>query len=101
MMQGVYCGKDVKQALIQQGNKKLNEKRIHETQKPVILYDYILDEYKIPKGSKVIDTHLGSGSNRISNYKAGNQFVGFEIDYTKYLKQESRFREFIKEKTLK
>lgn len=91
MMQGVYCGKDVRKALIQQGNKQLNEKRIHETQKPIKLYDWILNEY-VPKGSKVIDTHLGSGSNRISNYHFGNEFHGFEIDTKKFNEQEKRFK---------
>jgi site-specific DNA-methyltransferase (adenine-specific) len=91
MMQGVYCGKDVRKALIQQGNKQLNEKRIHETQKPIKLYDWILNEY-VPKGSKVIDTHLGSGSNRISNYHFGNELHGFEIDTKKFNEQEKRFK---------
>jgi len=90
MMQGEQCSKDVRKALKQIGNKKLNEKRIHETQKPVKLYDWILNEY-VPKGSKVIDTHLGSGSNRISNYWFGNEFHGFEISKTKYEAQEKRF----------
>ena len=36
-MQGASIAKDVRTAAIQQGNKKLNEKRIHPTQKPVKL----------------------------------------------------------------
>lgn len=89
MMQGIYCGKDVRKALVQQGNKKLNEKRIHETQKPVILYDWMINEYNIR--GKVLDTHLGSGSNRIANYRNGNDFYGFEIDKKKFEAQEKRF----------
>lgn len=42
MMQGKSISKDPKIALIQQGNKKLNEKRIHPTQKPVKLYRWLL-----------------------------------------------------------
>jgi site-specific DNA-methyltransferase (adenine-specific) len=34
--------------------------RIHPTQKPVSLYDWIYKKY-LPNGGKVIDTHLGSG----------------------------------------
>ncbi|MGK6342880.1 DNA methyltransferase [Chryseobacterium sp. DT-3] len=89
MMQGVYCGKDVRKAIIQQGNKKLNEKRIHETQKPVILYDWIIQEYNV-KG-KIFDSHLGSGSHRIAQYRNGNDFYACEIDKKKYLDQEKRF----------
>lgn len=90
MMQGLYCGKDVRKALRQQGNKKLNEKRIHETQKPVILYDWMIQEYDI-KG-KVFDSHLGSGSNRIANYRNGNDFYACEINKDKYELQEARFQ---------
>ncbi|WP_264550480.1 DNA methyltransferase [Flavobacterium sp. N2820] len=97
MMQGIYCGKDVRKALIQQGNKQLNEKRIHETQKPIKIYDWILNEYVEP-GSKVIDTHLGSGSNRISNYWFGNEFHSFEIDKEKFDAQEKRFQIEISQK---
>jgi len=91
MFQGVYCGKDISRALVQQGNKSLNEKRIHPTQKPVILYDWIYKTY-LPLGGKVLDTHLGSGSNRISADKAGNiDFIGFEIDLDYYKDQELRY----------
>ncbi|WP_412464214.1 DNA methyltransferase [Flavobacterium mekongense] len=90
MMQGENCSKNIRTALKQIGDKSLNEKRIHETQKPVKLYDWILNEYVSP-GSKVIDTHLGSGSNRISNYWFGNEFHGFEICKSKFELQEKRF----------
>ena len=54
--------------------------RIHPTQKPTELYSWIYSNY-LPQGGKVIDTHLGSGSNRIAADKAGNiDFVGYEID---------------------
>lgn len=89
MFQGEYIGKDVRKALIQKGNKKLNEKRIHETQKPVCLYEWMIDEYKI-KG-KVFDSHLGGGSNRIANYNRGNDFYACEIDKEKFDAQELRF----------
>lgn len=62
-----------------QGNKSLNEKRIHPTQKPVALYDWIFKNYAEP-GQKILDTHLGSGSSRIAAYEAGLGFIGFEID---------------------
>ena len=65
MIQGECASRDVRKALRQIGNKRLNEKRIHETQKPIKLYDWIINEYKI-KGN-VFDSHLGSGSNRIAS----------------------------------
>lgn len=94
MMQGRYCGKDVKQALVQQGNKKLNEKRIHETQKPVKLYEWIFDNYA-NEGDKILDTHLGSQSSRIAAYKKGLHFVGFENNENHFTRGEKRFAEEI------
>lgn len=93
MMQGLTASKNVKNALIQIGNKKQNEKRYHETQKPVKLYDFIINEYKV-KG-KVFDSHLGAGNNRIANYINGNDFYACEIDESKFMEQEKRFNLFL------
>ena len=69
------------------------EKPMHPTQKPVKLYDWILDKYAKPN-DLILDTHLGSGSSRIAAYKGGFNFVGFEIDKEYYEKQEKRFNDF-------
>ena len=70
-----------------QGNK---ERRFHPTQKPIELYDWIYTNYAKP-GYKILDTHLGSGSSRIAAYKAGLDFVGYEINETYFKLQEERF----------
>jgi len=67
--------------------------RIHPTQKPVALYDWILQNYAKP-ADLILDTHLGSGSSRIAAYKGGFNFVGFEIDKDYYNAQEKRFDDF-------
>jgi site-specific DNA-methyltransferase (adenine-specific) len=67
--------------------------KIHPTQKPVALYDWIYKNYATA-GMKVIDTHLGSGSNRISAYKAGMNFYSCEIDEDYFNDQEKRFANF-------
>jgi site-specific DNA-methyltransferase (adenine-specific) len=72
---------------------KDKEIRIHPTQKPVALYDWILHNYAKPN-DLILDTHLGSGSSRIAAYKGGFNFVGFEIDQEYYEKQEKRFNDF-------
>ena len=78
----------------------LKEGTIHPTQKPVVLYDWIYKNY-LPEGGKVIDTHLGSGSNRIAAYKAGNiDFVGCELDTDYFLAQEKRFEQFKQQLTI-
>jgi site-specific DNA-methyltransferase (adenine-specific) len=83
MMQGVYCGKDIRKALIQQGNKQLNEKRFHPTQKPVSIYKYILNEFAEP-GDKILDTHFGSGSIAIACDKLGFDLTACELDTDYY-----------------
>ena len=57
-----------------------NTNKIHPTQKPIELYDFCFNFAKLEEGSKVLDTHLGSGSSRIAANKAGLSFVGCEID---------------------
>jgi len=73
-------------------HNKYGEK-MHPTQKPVKLYEWILKNYAQPN-DLILDTHLGSGSSRIAAYKGGFNFVGFEIDCDYFNAQEKRFNEF-------
>lgn len=84
--------------MIQQ-NMESKEKRIHPTQKPVALYDWIFSKYAKP-GDKILDTHLGSGTSRIAAHKANLDFVGCEIDKTYFDKQEERFDRFTAQTSL-
>lgn len=79
MWNGMMQGKSVDEGWIQQGNKQLNEKRIHPTQKPVNLYRWLVQKY-IQQGWKVLDTHVGSASSLIAYEEAQVPFVGFEKD---------------------
>lgn len=90
MWRGMMQGKNLSEGTVQQGNKKLNEVRIHPTQKPVALYEWILNKYA-KEGDRILDTHLGSGSSRIAAYNLGFDFVGCEIDKVYFDKQEERF----------
>ncbi len=89
---GMMQGKSIKDGGTQQGNKALNEKRIHPTQKPVALYEWLIQKYAKP-GWKLLDTHLGSGSSRIAAHDLGFDFVGCEIEPTYFRLQEERFEE--------
>lgn len=62
-----------------QGNMKEKEIRIHPTQKPVILYRWLLDKYA-SAGQKILDTHLGSGSIAIACHDYGFELVACEKD---------------------
>lgn len=55
------------------------EQRFHPTQKPVKLYEWILDNYA-NEGEKILDTHLGSGSIALACHNRGFDLTGFEID---------------------
>ena len=63
--------------------------KIHPTQKPVKLYDWILKNYS-EKGQKILDTHLGSGSIAIACHYFGCDLVGVEIDEEYYNKAKER-----------
>jgi site-specific DNA-methyltransferase (adenine-specific) len=77
----------------------IDPKRIHPTQKPVSLYDWILKNYA-KEGDLILDTHLGSGSSRIAAYKGKFDFVGCEIDKEYFDAQEKRFKDFTSQLTL-
>ena len=65
MLQGEVCSKNIHKALTQIGNKSLNQKRIHPTEKPIKLYKWILSNYA-KQGDKILDTHGGSMSIAIA-----------------------------------
>lgn len=73
-----------------------NEK-IHPTQKPVALYDFCFQFAKVEAGMKVLDTHLGSQSSRISANKYQLNFVGFETDEEYFNKGNKRYDDFVKQ----
>jgi len=68
------------------GNKKLNEPRIHPSQKPCKVYRHLLTQYAKP-GFKIYDSHSGSGNLRRVCFEMGFDFYGSEID-TDYHKQD-------------
>ena len=57
--------------------------KIHPTQKPVKLYEWLLTNYAKPT-DRILDTHLGSGSSAIAAHYFGCDFVGMEIDKDYY-----------------
>jgi site-specific DNA-methyltransferase (adenine-specific) len=65
------------------GNKKLNEKRIHPTQKPVALYKWLLQNYA-KEGDKILDTHGGSMSIAIACHYMKHDLTLCELDEDYY-----------------
>ena len=83
MFKGVYCGTDIKKAIVQQGNKSKNEKRIHPAQKPVKLYEWLLMNYA-KEGDTILDTHFGSLSIGIACFNLGFELTAIELDEEYY-----------------
>lgn len=76
------------------------EDTIHPNQKNIKLYDFCFKYAKVTEGMKILDTHLGSGSSRISADKNKLDFVGFETDKQYFDAQEKRFNFHIQQQTL-
>jgi site-specific DNA-methyltransferase (adenine-specific) len=66
-----------------QENMRNKESRIHPTQKPVALYEWILTQYAQP-GQLILDTHSGSGSSSIAANNLGFEIVACEKDKTHF-----------------
>ncbi len=66
-----------------QQNMANKEVRIHPTQKPVKLYEWLLDNYA-KEGDKILDTHLGSGSIAIACHNRKFDLDAWEIDEEYY-----------------
>lgn len=57
--------------------------RIHPTEKPVKLYEYLLMNYA-KEGDKILDTHLGSGSIAIACHNLKFDLTACELDTEYY-----------------
>ena len=62
-----------------QGDMKNKEIRIHPTQKPVKLYEWLLMNYA-KEGDKILDTHLGSGSIALACHNLKFDLTACELD---------------------
>ncbi len=93
MWAGMMQARSIKEGTIMQGNKRMNEKRIHPCHKPVVIYERL---YQIdPSIKSVLDTGTGGGSSRIAAHKLGIDFYGCEKDSEYYIKSNKRYENFI------
>jgi site-specific DNA-methyltransferase (adenine-specific) len=65
-----------------EGNKQ-SKGRLHPTQKPVKLYEWLLMNYA-KENDKILDTHLGSGSIAIACHNLGFDLTACELDKEYY-----------------
>jgi len=73
-------------------NNKNNGGRIHPTQKPVKLYEWLLMNYA-KEGDKILDTHLGSASIAIACHNLGFNLTACELDKEYYEAAIKRLQE--------
>jgi len=66
-----------------QQNMKQKQNRIHPTEKPIQLYEWLLMNYA-KEGDKILDTHLGSGSIAIACHNLGFDLTACELDKEYY-----------------
>lgn len=62
---------------------------IHPTQKPVVLYEWLLNNYA-KEGDLILDTHGGSMSNAIACYNLGFDLDIMEIDENYFKQSKNR-----------
>ena len=67
--------------------------RIHPTQKPIALYQWLLKNYA-KEGDKILDTHVGSASSLIACHQMGFDFIGSELDKEYFDKATERLEAY-------
>jgi site-specific DNA-methyltransferase (adenine-specific) len=77
---------------INRGQLMVEGGTIHPTQKPIMLYRWLLHNYA-KQGDRILDTHLGSGSSAIACHGMGFDMVGIELDADYYTASVKRFKE--------
>ena len=82
-----------------QENMKNKEQRIHPTQKPVKLYEWLLLNYA-KEGDTILDTHFGSLSIGIACEKLGFELTAIELDKDYYRMAKQRLLDFKKQLTI-
>jgi site-specific DNA-methyltransferase (adenine-specific) len=90
MWSGMMQGKSCIDGLTMNGNKHKNQKRIHPTEKPFHVYAYLLKRFA-KEDDTILDTHMGSGSQRIVCWDLNISYTGLEIDKQYFDDEECRF----------
>ena len=91
----VWTSFDKPAKIMKKSSTDLN--RFHPTQKPIFVYEFMLNYCKIQEGMKIFDSHLGSGSNAIACHYAKMEFIGCELDSDYYNDSVKRIRENTKQ----
>ena len=89
----VSMDRNTKKVVIQHhGFLTKDGKSIHPTQKPVMLYEWLLENFADPD-QRILDTHLGSGSIALACHNRGFSLDAWEIDADYHSAALKRFNE--------
>ena len=66
-------------------------RRLHPTQKPVTLLEYLIKTYTNP-GETVLDCTMGSGTTGVAAMRTGRDFIGIELDPGYFQIAETRIK---------
>ena len=67
-------------------------KRLHETEKPLSLFEYLINTYT-NENETVLDNCMGSGTTAVACIKTNRNYIGFELDSTYYEVAKNRIEE--------
>jgi len=81
------------------GCNNRNGGKLHPTQKPVKLYEWLLMNYA-KEGDKILDTHLGSGSIALACHNLGYELTACELDKEYYDASIKRIKDHISQQRL-
>ena len=76
---------------------EMNGKRFHETQKPLLLCEYLIKTYS-NEDDVVLDNCMGSFTTAISSLNTNRKYIGFEMDNDYYKIGTERVIEHLKTK---
>ena len=80
-------------------NKECNQlNRVHPTQKPVELLEYLINTYT-KEGDVVLDFTMGSGSTGVACINTNRKFIGIELDEKYFEIARNRIQDIVFNKT--
>lgn len=74
-----------------------NKDKVHPTQKPIDLIEYLIKTYT-KEGDKILDNTMGSGTTAIACMNTNRNFIGIELDEHYFAIAKKRVEEKRKEK---
>ena len=84
---------------VQEFNTSVQKGKLHPTQKPVALMEYLIKTYT-NEGETVLDNTMGSGSTGVACINTNRNFIGMELDEGYFNIATNRIQEAKNNKTL-